>query len=197
MVEGEKTRNVIKVSPPQNAGYLPTIFVGDFTGDGVEDVLLHIESGGSGATTFDYIYTFKDNRTKMLFNFEVYNKEFNYEIEFLDDYMVEAISQNNNMRYLINILYKGPEYLNQIYNEKGMLKEEIEGFVNPLSALFPVDADGDGVYELMAFQKIAGQYNADSLGYFQNFLRWDKNRFKLCNQYVGIMGKEMVYMPRG
>ncbi|MEG2295673.1 MAG: VCBS repeat-containing protein [Oscillospiraceae bacterium] len=196
VIEGEKTRNLIKVSPPQNAGYSPTIFVGDFTGDGVDDVLLQIESGGSGAITFDYIYTFKDNNTKMLFNFDQYNKEFEYEIEYLDYYTVEAVSENNRTRYLINLSFKGKDYLDEIYTENGKLKEEIDGFVNPLSALFPIDADSDGVYELMAFQKISGRYDADSLGYFQNFLRWDRNKFRLVNQYVGIMGKEMIYTPR-
>jgi len=36
--------------------------------------------------------------------------------------------------------------------------------------LYPVDFDGNQVYELLAYQKIAGRYNADALGYVLNTL---------------------------
>jgi hypothetical protein len=80
--------------------------------------------------------------------------------------------------------------LNEIYNANGKLKHPITGFVNPLSVLYPVDFDSNGVYELLAYQKIAGQYNADALGYVMNTLGWRKNRFVLQNQYVAISGAQ-------
>lgn len=43
-------------------------------------------------------------------------------------------------------------------------------------------------FELLAYQKIAGRYNADSLGYVLNTLAWSGNRFGLKNQYVAIFG---------
>jgi len=46
------------------------------------------------------------------------------------------------------------------------------------------------VYELLAFQKIAGRYNADSLGYIENILKWENNIFALDNQYVAIFGAQ-------
>jgi hypothetical protein len=44
------------------------------------------------------------------------------------------------------------------------------------------------VYEFLAYQKIAGRYNADSLGYVLNTLAWVDNRFVLQNQNVAIFG---------
>lgn len=35
----------------------------------------------------------------------------------------------------------------------------IEGWVNPLSGLYPIDFDRDGTYELEAHQTIAGRYS--------------------------------------
>lgn len=36
-----------------------------------------------------------------------------------------------------------------------------------LSGLYPIDFDTNGVYELLAFRRIVGRYNADTLGYMQ------------------------------
>ena len=51
-----------------------------------------------------------------------------------------------------------------------------------------MDFDSNKVYELLAYQRIAGRYNADSLGYVQNILAWKNNMFVLDNQYVAIFG---------
>ena len=53
-----------------------------------------------------------------------------------------------------------------------------------------MDFDSNNVYELLAYQKIAGRYNADSLGYILNTLKWQGNRFVLDNQNVAIFGTE-------
>jgi len=51
-------------------------------------------------------------------------------------------------------LYKGAEYLNEIYDKNGKLRVPIFGFVNPLSGLYPLDYDSNKVYELLTYQKI-------------------------------------------
>jgi hypothetical protein len=51
-----------------------------------------------------------------------------------------------------------------------------------------VDFDSNGVYELLAYEKIAGRYNADALGYVLNTLKWRNNMFVLDNQNVAIWG---------
>jgi hypothetical protein len=59
------------------------------------------------------------------------------------------------------------------------LKAPIAGWVNPIFALYPVDFNRDGIYELEAFQRIAGRYNADSLGVLQTVLNWNGKRLVL------------------
>lgn len=171
----------------ENAGYNPRIFLGDFTGDRVKDIQITIDSGGSGAFIYTYIYSYINNIPKLLFDFNAYNSTYKYTVKYLNYYRVQVISLKNNTKYIIYITYKGKEYLNEIYYKNGKLKQPIEGFVNPLSGLYPIDFNADGVYELLAYQKIAGRYNADSLGYIQNQLKWDK-RFVLQNQLMGIFG---------
>lgn len=174
----------------ENAGYNPTLFLGDFTGDGVDDILIGIASGGSGGIMYYYIYSFINNKVRLLFDFNIYNGQYKYDVTYQDNYKVKVISKINNAKYLIDITYKGADYLNEIYDVNGKLKNPITGFVNPLSGLYPVDFDSNNVYELLAYQKIAGRYNADSIGYVLNTLKWSSNMFGLDNQYVAIFGSQ-------
>ncbi|RSK25868.1 VCBS repeat-containing protein [Bacillus sp. HMF5848] len=187
-IQDGRTGALTSISLRDNAGYNPSLFLGDFTGDGVDDIFISINTGGSGAIMYHYIYSFANNTTQLLFDFNVYNKHYQYEVTYLNDYKVEVVSASNNKKYLIDLSLKGSEYLNEIYDENGQLKEPITGFVNPLSGLYPVDFDSNNVYELLAYQKIAGRYNADSLGYVLNTLGWKDNSFSLQNQNVAIFG---------
>jgi hypothetical protein len=175
----------------ENAGYNPTLFLGDFTGDGVDDILISIATGGSGTIMYHYVYSFINNIAQLLFDFNVYNNQYKYDVTYKDNYKVEVISRINNTKYIIDISYKGADYLNEIYETNGRLKAPISGFVNPLSGLYPIDFDSNKVYELLAYQKIAGRYNADSIGYVQNILKWMNNMFTLDNQDVAIFGSQV------
>ena len=174
----------------ENAGYNPTLYLNDFTGDGVYDILISITSGGSGGITYYYIYSFVNNIPRLIFDYNIYNQEYQYEVTYRDFYKVEVVSKINNTRYVLDISYKGPEYLSEIYDSNGKLKSPVSGFVNPLSGLYPVDFDANRVYELLAFQKVAGRYNADALGYIQNILKWENNRFILDRQFLAVFGAE-------
>ncbi|MCM3719493.1 VCBS repeat-containing protein [Fictibacillus phosphorivorans] len=188
VVQDGRTGRHQSVNLSENAGYDPTLFLGDFTGDGADDILIRIQSGGSGAFTFDYVYSFVNNNPQLLFDFQTYNDRFQYDVNYQDNYKVKVVSKSNQLTYLIDISLRDPEYLNEIYEANGKLISPIEGFVNPLSGLYPVDFDSNGVYELLAYQKVAGRYNADALGYVLNTLAWKNDRFVLQNQNIAIDG---------
>ena len=190
VVQDGRTGSYSSVPLRENAGYNPTLFLGDFTGDGVSDILIGMATGGSGGIMDYYIYSFVNNRAQLLFDFNVYNEQYQYEVHYQDNYKVEVVSKINNQKYVIDISTRDAEYLNEIYDRNGKLKSPITGFVNPLSGLYPVDFDSNGVYELLAYQKIAGRYNADALGYVLNTLGWKESRFVLQNQNVAIFGSE-------
>ncbi len=190
IVDG-KTCNKTLINLKQNAGYGPSLFIGDFTGDKTDDILISIDSGGSGGYAFYYIYSFKNNILKIVFDFEKFNEQYQYKVNYKDNYKVEVISKKTNIKYILDITYKGKDYLLEIYNEDGTLKQPIEGWVNPLGGLYPIDFQRDGTYELYAEQRIAGRYNADGLGYVQTSLEWDKNKFVPFFQTVGIYGADI------
>ncbi|QGG46810.1 VCBS repeat-containing protein [Heliorestis convoluta] len=188
IVQDGKTSALYSLPLTERAGYEPTLFLGDFTGDGVKDIQLTINSGGSGAFTYEYVYSFLDNQARKLFDFEQFNQAYRYKVTYLDYYQVKVKSLNATNHYTIDIRYKGKEYLSEIYDEKGRLKEPIEGDVSPVGGLYPVDFNYDGVFELLAFQRIYGRYRADGLGDLITVLKWNGNRFTPTLQWVGIFG---------
>lgn len=179
---------VVPLDDNGNAGYNPTLFLGDFTGDGIQDILISIDSGGSGAFTFDYIFSFAQNQARKWFDFNQYNEQHQYTVTYLDQYKVKVVSLAAGLTYLIYISGRGSEYLSQIYNADGTLKKPIQGWVDGVSGFYPVDIDRDGVYEIQAYQQISGLYHADSLGYIINTLRWDGSKFAILNQWLAMYG---------
>src|SRR5690625_1863474 len=171
-----------------NAGYGPTLFLGDFTRDGIMDILITIDSGGSGAFTFNYVYSFVNNQAKKLFDFDQYNQQNQYSVIFLDQYLVRVHSFATNQSFLIAISDRSADYLAQIYHEDGTLIEPVEGMADGVSGFYPVDMDRDGVYEIQAYQKISGLYHADSFGYVINTLQWDGQKFAIWQQWLAIYG---------
>lgn len=176
----------------EKMGYNPALFLGDFTGEGVKDILITISTGGSGGTTYNYVYSFVNNSPRLLFDSDVYNQMYQYEVTYKDEYKVEVVSRMNNTKYLIDLTLRGPDYLNEIYDADGQLKSAITGWVDPISGLYPIDFDSNKIYELLAYQKISGRYHADSLGFIQNRLKWNGSMFVLDYQDLAIFGSQGV-----
>jgi len=191
LIQDGRTGKIVSVPLKENTGYDPKLQLIDFTGDGIKDIMVSIASGGNGGTMYYYIFSYLNNIPRLMFDFGKYNELFKYDVIYKDNYKVEFISRLNSQKYIIDLSYKGSEYLSEIYNSNGKLKEPIEGFVNPISGLYPIDFDSNGVYELLAYQKIAGRYNADAIGYVQNTLKWNGTGFILSNQEVAIFGAKI------
>ncbi len=183
---GVKTRIPLK----DNAGYHPTLFLGDFTRDKVKDILVSMDTGGSGGFTINYAYAFLNNQPKELFNYTKFNDTYKYDVIYRNDYKVKVISKNLKKRYLLDISYKDRRYLSEIYHRNGKLKRPVWGEVIPLGGLYPIDINRDGTYELLAFQRIIGLFNADTLGFVQTTLRWKGRGFLPVYQNVAIPGTQ-------
>lgn len=171
-----------------DAGYNPTLFLGDFTGKRVNEIMVGIASGGSGGIMFYYIFSDLRNQLELSFDYEEFNQAYQYKVDYQNNYKVQVLNIQFNSKYIIDISTRDKEYLDEIYTPDGTLKAPIEGWVDPLSGLYPVDFDANGVYELLGYQGISGRYHTDSLGYVQSILKWNKNTFKLDRQYVAVFG---------
>ncbi|WCN39447.1 VCBS repeat-containing protein [Aneurinibacillus uraniidurans] len=188
VVEDGRTKQRYRIPLEQNQGYGPTLFLGDFTGDKVADIMVNMSSGGSGGITYNYVYSFLNNQPRKLFDSEQFNRTHTGTVTYEDYYKVRVVTENPHNVYILDIRYKGTDYLNEIYDPNGKLKAPLSGDINGLGGLYPVDFDYDGVYELMAFQRIIGRYNADGLGLVMNVQKWKGDRFTPFNQWIAING---------
>jgi hypothetical protein len=175
----------------ENQGYDPIVFLGDFTGDKVNDILVSINSGGSGGFSYDYVYSFLDNEPKLLFDSEAFSEKYKYQVNYRDYYKVEVVSQAMKQRYLIDISLKGADYLNEIYNSNGTLKVPLQGEVIPMGNVYPIDWQRDKQYELNVIQRIIGRYNADTLALLNTILKWNGEQFDIDMQFISIWGNDI------
>lgn len=185
------TRQFEKIMLKQNVGYNPTIFLGDFTSNHLDDILAISDTGGSGGIINGEIFSSINGKIRSIFDAESFNNKLKYTVNYQDQYKVAVRSMNPNKQYIIDLQYKGPDYLAEIYNQNGTLKQPIQGWVDPISGLYPVDFERDGIYEILSYQAIAGRFHADRLGYVENILKWNGYEFTIDRQTVGIFGEDL------
>ncbi len=186
-----QTQQMEQIPLKQGLGYNPTIFLGDFTGNHIEDIMAISDTGGSGGIINGEIFSSVSNQVRSIFDAESFSNKLQYTVNYADNYKAIVQSRNPAKKYTIDLQYKGAEYLAEIYNPDGTLKQPIEGWVDPISGLYPVDYNRDGVYEILAYQAIAGRYHADGLGYVENILTWNGHEFIVERQTVAIFGEDL------
>ena len=114
-IQDGRTGRFTNVPLSDNSGYNPRLFLGEFIGDDIDDIFISINSGGSGAIMYHYIYSFINNTPQLLFDFNSYNEEYNYYVTYKDNYKVEVVSTKNDRNYIIDISTRDDEYLHEIY----------------------------------------------------------------------------------
>lgn len=151
----------IKIKPAIDVGYDPDITLIDVNGDGKSEIFLNINSGGSGAFNFSYVYEIFDDHYKTLFNFDAFTNRF--EGRYLDDYKVEI----SDGMYKVNIdVSDSDEYsLNEIYDKDGKLKHSQAVDISPVNTVFPYYDPFFKKDSLLVFQKVSGLSMSDGLGY--------------------------------
>lgn len=190
LVQDGKDYGYNAINLKENTGYKPSVELVDFSGDRIDNILVCIDSGGSGGYMLSYIYSFKENIPKKIFDFENFNNNFTFDAEYLDGYKAQVISTNLRKKYIIDLQFKGDEYLSKLYDINGKLREALKCEVGALANLYPVDLNRDGIFELNAQQRLIGRFNADTLGIVETTLVWDGKNFVPEMQQVLINGEE-------
>lgn len=193
VVEDGKNESIRAIKPAYNAGYDAHLFLGDFERDLTNDIKISMEAGGSGGYGIHYIYSFKNYIFRELFNFEAYNSSYQYRVNYDDFYKVTIGNVELNKLFILDISAKGYEYLSRFYSDDGKLVKPVQGAVLALGALFPIITDKKtNTFDLLAFQRIIGTINADTLGYMQNMLYWDGLKFVSTNISAVVPGTNIT-----
>ena len=167
----------------------PQLVLGSMTARDRVDALIALETGSSGAVGLYSVVAYQNGAYQTVFDSEQYAKRMRYRVQYLDQYVVRAESENTGMAYFIDLAGKDGDYLAQLYDENGVLRQPQTGFVDPVSLLYPADVNRDGLLELVAWQKISRLYHADALGDFITTLAWNggpSRRLRRRSAFWGI-----------
>lgn len=188
IVQNGKTKKNIKSSLGKHSGgYEPTIFLGDFTGDKMLDIFVKMPTGGSGGFIDYSIIKLNGNSLSVLWDSKNFNNEIDLTGKFKDNFMVSLSSKKLNKTFQIDLSPNKVQYIDtNVYDKDGKIKENIEPWMGGFSEVIPIDTDKNGTYELIAYQRIVGTCNADTLGYLQSEWKWDGKNIKLDADKVSL-----------
>ena len=179
VIQDGRTNKKTTIPLKNTAGYNARLFLGDFNKDNVADIMVSADTGGSGGYGIFYIYSFRNNVLQELFDVDQYNEKYSFHVSYEDFYKVRVESRKLNVFFTIDISNKGSDYLSQFYNSNGILKEPFEGGALAIGILNPIITNNKSYnFDILAFQRIIGTVNADTLGYVVNLLTWNGNEFK-------------------
>lgn len=175
------------------SGYNPTLFLGDFTKDQIMDIKISMDTGGSGGYGIFAIYSCINNEIVTIFTSDRYNTEFQYKVEYSNFYKINIGNVMLNKLYFLDITDKGYDYLSMCYNEIGKLIKPMKGEVLALGALIPVIGnEQENSFDLLAIQRIIGSTNSDTLGYIENLLSWNGERFVSIRMMASTTGTKFI-----
>ncbi|MGL4797804.1 MAG: hypothetical protein ACRCWY_00195 [Cellulosilyticaceae bacterium] len=192
-IESQNCEEKLEFSLPEGNGYSPILFLGDFTGDEVDEILITYYSAPNGGYVYNYIYQIKDGEPKLLFDTRVYNEAYNGLVQYLDKYKVLVETEKLAKQYLLDISMKDQVYLDALYTPEGKLKKPQEGEILGVIAANPADFDSNRIYNLSAVQQIVGVEKEDTLALLETFFKWQSGseRFEPFMQYVSLIGKDV------
>ncbi|PKM86035.1 MAG: spore coat protein [Firmicutes bacterium HGW-Firmicutes-12] len=178
VVTDGKTGQIASTTFSNNAGYNPRLFIGDFTCDGVGEILISIDSGGSGGFGYYYIYSYRNNLLRQLFSAEDFNEAYKYKVIFRDGCKIAVYSEYFKKMYIIDVRSRKAFYQEQgVYDRNCRLLKPTEGFVPGLNNLYPLVSNRPNCYNLLVLQRVIGLFGADTVGYLETTLEWDETRF--------------------
>ncbi len=180
VVQDGKTKIFSKTDEKDFGGYEATLFVGDFTGDKVADIMVTAPTGGSGGITDHRIFSWKENKPTTIFS-DRENQGVLMKGKFVDGFKVEATVTTLSKNITIDASANQDLYVAQEqYRKDGKLLQPMEVEANPYSQLTAVDYEGDDVYELEGHQRVTGFYNADTISNIRSIWAYKDGKWSLA-----------------
>ena len=177
VVRNGATNNSEMTDLKKFGGYEGKLFVGDFSGDKVKDVMITAPTGGSGGIVGHMIVNFNAPEPTVIFGAKN-NAGTQFTGKFVDGFKAELVNQDTGRSIAIDLNAKKDMYVaSQIYSKDGTLLKEVKPMIYPLSLLEPIDMDGDGTYELRGSQSIKGAYGADTISHVDSFWKFENNQW--------------------
>lgn len=166
IIQDGKTKKYYSISTGKlDRGYNAKLFLGDFNGDMINDILVSIRTEGISGGYYS-LFSFKNSKCNFLIDEEEFIKGLTYNVNYINNFKVQILNKTSSNVYVLDVSNKKYTYINLgIYTNKGELLKRNKGSYNNISALIPIDIDNNGIYELKSIQTIWGVSQVDTLGY--------------------------------
>lgn len=191
IVQPEGTEKDIIIKIPYT-GYAMQVFLGDFTGDGKDEVMVRGAFGGSGGYEIAVIYTYQEGKLAEIFNQDAFNMDYYCKAEYIENYKVDIVCGNKH--YTINIADRPKVYLDMVYTQEGKVKPYTEPIVSALNSAYPIKVIYNPSYSLLVQQRIIGVANADTLGAIQTMVDLKDGQPKIVSKDLLTFGEEVDEM---
>jgi hypothetical protein len=164
-----------------DSGYEPQLKAMDFTGDGVPDVFISSATGGSGGIMNYMIYSFKDQRSKLILDTSktVIPK---FTGRLLTNYKARVTVEGTTR--IIDLKDRKTYYDQMGYYKKGKLLKPVDVWGGGYGLITPVDIDNNGIYELRTVQQVKGIANVDTIADIISILKYDNGKWKAASVEV-------------
>lgn len=163
-------------------GYKSNLFIGDFDGDRVSDVLIGLSNDEKGESCSYSLLSFKNNKKHYMFKQDNFSKGLSFEVDFVDGFKANILNKHLNKYYLADLSNKRDTYINsRTYDNNGELVQDRKGSCSGLIELRPQDLDSDGTFELKGIQRFTGISQEDTIGYAKSIWKYEGSKFVLIS----------------
>lgn len=180
----------ITVNVPYN-GYNMQLFVGDFTGDRIDNIMIRGEyknpqidkDGHDNLISYELgvIYKYESEKLIEIFNMDKYNNLAC--AKFKSNYRTSVSC--GKKKYLIDLSTRPKEYLNKIYDEDKTVKTNLKPTLDNPSEIFPIKEVFNDCYNLLIYQKIVGINSGDVIGTIETLINLYNNKINII--YEGLL----------
>lgn len=169
-LEGDE--KVVKQKVPYG-GYYVQLFLGDFLGNGTDNILVKGRFPGSGGIAILVLYEYKDGKLEEIANQWTIGEINKKEVRYLENYKVE-INYGAGEKYILDISSRSKSYLNLIYGEDGKIKENVNPEISDINDYYEIKEWEIDKYDLLVRQRIIGVVLVDTLGVLQSTISFNK-----------------------
>lgn len=182
----------ITVNVPYN-GYNMQLFVGDFTGDKIDNIMIRGEyenpqiykDGHDNLISYELgvIYKYESEKLIEIFNMKKYKNNNLACAKFKSNYRTSVSC--GKKKYLIDLSTRPKEYLNKIYDEDKKVKTNLKPTLDNPSEIFPMKVVFSDCYNLLIYQRIVGINNSDVIGTIETLINLNNNNINII--YEGLL----------
>jgi hypothetical protein len=163
LTDGQSGKTVRTSIGDNNGGYGPKFTLLDANHDGVDDVYVSADTGGSGGIIEYSLVTFKGGTPEALVPQQVLNDAPQFDVTFEDGFLAKLVDKQSGQATTVDISRGKDNYLELgIYDEQGKLLKPVQGWADGYGLLEP-QKQTDESYVFEGVQQVAGAAHVDRI----------------------------------